>query len=402
MTTTTSFTLLLAPLLLLLLAGTDGAHASSHISNTTGESWVFNNGVTVNGTTGDLVAQGDLSGVHLESLIDDHYKQNVTFADKKKMLLNILGLKVVDFAYTDTFQEEFVGSHDEHYFDGKPPHWYKAAYYRGILAESLAYHLPQALTPHHVLPLNTDFVQGDANVAGKCCQEFNAGSDNSNKLEHLTNKRWYAKLDVIVTELVGAVQALFSMAFDPISLAKLAAPGPYSGGGPISLGMFIGSVLELISHKGFGDYSKSAATSGSGVKFNFKSSPSPEHMPDPNDAPVFHSMPLDVQNEAQNAAASVIRAVDDVNAHTMTKESEMNARFDQFAQTLANDLEFVTARANAVKVVAKGENGHLVALERTNARQRKNIDELVELSNRLTVEQDKAIQDIEAALSRIP
>ncbi|XRA97871.1 hypothetical protein NFJ02_04g115690 [Pycnococcus provasolii] len=400
MTTTTSFTLLLAPLLLLLLAGTDAVSLGS--MGTTGDSWVFNNGVTVNGTTGDLVAQGDLSGVHLESLIDDHYKQNVTFADKKKMLLNILGLKVVDFAYNDTFQEEFVGSHDEHYFDGKPPHWYKAAYYRGILAESLAYHLPQALTPHHVLPLNTDFVQGDNTVQGQCCQEFNAGSDNSNELEHLTNKRWYAKLDVIVTELVGAVQALFSMAFDPISLAKLAAPGPYSGGGPISLGMFIGSVLELISHKGFGDYSKSAATSGSGVKFNFKSSPSPEHMPDPNDAPVFHSMPLDVQNEAQNAAASVIRAVDDVNAHTMTKESEMNARFDQFAQTLANDLEFVTARANAVKVVAKGENGHLVALERTNARQRKNIDELLDLSNRLTVEQDKAIQDIEAALSRIP
>uniref|UniRef100_A0A7S2F6F5 Uncharacterized protein n=1 Tax=Pycnococcus provasolii TaxID=41880 RepID=A0A7S2F6F5_9CHLO len=392
MTTTTSFTILLAPLLLLLLTGTDGAHA--------GESWVFNNGVTVNGTTGDLVAQGDLSGVHLESLIDDAYKQNVTFADKKKMLLNILGLKVVDFAYNNEFQDEFVGSHDEHYFDGKPPHWYKAAYYRGILAESLAYHLPQALTPHHVLPLNEDFVPGD--FQGQCCQEFDADSPNSNKLENLTNKRWYAKLDVIVTELVGAVQALFSMAFDPVSLAKLAAPGPYSGGGPISLGMFIGSVLELISHKGFGDYSKSAATSGSGVKFNFKSSPSPEHMPDPNDAPVFHSMPLDVQHEAQNAAASVIRAVDDVNAHTMTKESEMNARFDQFAQTLANDLEFVTARANAVKVVAKGENGHLVALERTNARQRKNIDELLDLSNRLTVEQDKAIQDIEAALSRIP
>ena len=398
MTTTTSFTLLLAPLLLLLLTGTDAVSLGS--MGTTGDSWVFNNGVTVNGTTGDLVAQGDLSGVHLESLIDDHYKQNVTFADKKKMLLNILGLKVVDFAYNDTFQEEFVGSHDKHYFDGKPPHWYKAAYYRGILAESLAYHLPQALTPHQVLPLKTGFVPGD-NTA-QCCQEFDAGSYNSNTLEHLTNKRWYAKLDVIVTELVGAVQALFSMAFDPISLAKLAAPGPYSGGGPISLGMFIGSVLELISHKGFGDYSKSAATSGSGVKFNFKSSPSPEHMPDPNDAPVFHSMPLDVQNEAQNAAASVIRAVDDVNAHTMTKESEMNARFDQFAQTLANDLEFVTARANAVKVVAKGENGHLVALERTNARQRKNIDELLDLSNRLTVEQDKAIQDIEAALSRIP
>merc|ERR1712127_961596 len=324
-------------------------------------------------------------------LVDDSLKQNVTFADKKKMLANVIGLKVADYALTD----DFLGKHDDNLFyrsngcaptfSGKPPHWYKAAYYRGILAESLAYHLPQALTPHHVLPLNTDFVQGDANVAGKCCQEFNAGSDNSNKLEHLTNKRWYAKLDVIVTELVGAVQALFSMAFDPISL-----------------GMLIGSVLELISHKGFGDYSKSAATSGGGVKFNFKSSPSPEHMPDPNDAPVFHSMPLDVQNEAQNAAASVIRAVDDVNAHTMTKESEMNARFDQFAQTLANDLEFVTARANAVKVVAKGENGHLVALERTNARQRKNIDELVELSNRLTVEQDKAIQDIEAALSRIP
>jgi len=400
MTTTTSFTLLLAPLLLLLLTGTDAVSLGS--MGTTGDSWVFNNGVTVNGTTGDLVAQGDLSGVHLESLIDDHYKQNVTFADKKKMLLNILGLKVVDFAYNDTFQEEFVGSHDKHYFDGKPPHWYKAAYYRGILAESLAYHLPQALTPHQVLPLNTDFVQGDNTVQGQCCQEFDAGSVNTNTLEHLTNKRWYAKLDVIVTELVGAVQALFSMAFDPISLAKLAAPGPYSGGGPISLGMFIGSVLELISHKGFGDYSKSAATSGSGVKFNFKSSPSPEHMPDPNDAPVFHSMPLDVQHEAQNAAASVIRAVDDVNAHTMTKESEMNARFDQFAQTLANDLEFVTARANAVKVVAKGENGHLVALERTNARQRKNIDELLDLSNRLTVEQDKAIQDIEAALSRIP
>ena len=60
MTTTTSFTLLLAPLLLLLLAGTDAVSLGS--MGTTGDSWVFNNGVTVNGTTGDLVAQGDLSG----------------------------------------------------------------------------------------------------------------------------------------------------------------------------------------------------------------------------------------------------------------------------------------------------------------------------------------------------
>ena len=52
---------------------------------------------------GKVTSQGNVSATHLEFLVDDSLKQNVTFADKKKMLANVIGLKVADYALTDDF-----------------------------------------------------------------------------------------------------------------------------------------------------------------------------------------------------------------------------------------------------------------------------------------------------------
>ena len=63
--------------------------------------------------SGNIVLQGNLSAVHLETLIDDSLKQNVTFSDKKKMLFNVLGLKVRHKGRLDTSNrndEHSVGS----------------------------------------------------------------------------------------------------------------------------------------------------------------------------------------------------------------------------------------------------------------------------------------------------
>ena len=155
---------------------------------------------------GKVTSQGNVSATHLEFLVDDSLKQNVTFADKKKMLANVIGLKVADYALTD----DFLGKHDDNLFyrsngcaptfSGEPPHWYKAAYYRGILAESLAYNLPQALSK--------------VNISNSTDHESCCNSLPQEEILEDFNTLWFAKLDTVVTEVVGAVQALAVANFD--------------------------------------------------------------------------------------------------------------------------------------------------------------------------------------------
>ena len=218
----------------------------------TGNTYIAGRRLQVKNVDASLTTKASVAATHLNFLVDDTLKQNVTFADKKKMLQSVLGLKVVDYAYTQEFVEDFVenSSDDVHFFDGEPKHWYKEAYYRGLLAESVAYKLEQALHNQTTTCL-------DGNNPGNSCCDFQSLGGFPEKAS------WYGKMDVVVTELVGAVQALTKMSFNPVGFAKLLSPG--LSGGPMSLGMFIGSVLEVISHKGFGDYSKSMSSTNSGV-----------------------------------------------------------------------------------------------------------------------------------------
>ena len=415
-----------------LLAGAVSAAAlRSGFENTTidgeeGFTRIYGNGVTIL-PSGNIVLQGNLSAVHLETLIDDSLKQNVTFSDKKKMLFNVLGLKVrhkgrldtsnrndehsvgsrkphhyarthtqvADFAYTPEFESTFVEGHT---FSGEPPHWYKAAYYRGVLAESLAYKLPQALAHRNVLPL-TDVPDPSRpvppEVSGECCTLIRS---NDTDYPMMLEKFWYAKIDVIVTELVGAVQAIWSMAYSPASLAKLAAPGPYGGGGPVSLGMFIGAVLEVISNKGFQDVYKKSAVNGGAFK---SEDVGVEHMGGLDGGATFHLLPLETQHAVQNAAGSMLGAVDGINAQTATTNEEMDARLSAFAEALANDVDFITKRASAIASSASTASSRLDALAAVGTRQQLKLTELTDLSDRLTAAQASALTTLESHLARL-
>lgn len=383
-----------------LLAGAVSAAAlRSGFENTTidgeeGFTRIYGNGVTIL-PSGNIVLQGNLSAVHLETLIDDSLKQNVTFSDKKKMLFNVLGLKVADFAYTPEFESTFVEGHT---FSGEPPHWYKAAYYRGVLAESLAYKLPQALAHRNVLPL-TDVPDPSRpvppEVSGECCTLIRS---NDTDYPMMLEKFWYAKIDVIVTELVGAVQAIWSMAYSPASLAKLAAPGPYGGGGPVSLGMFIGAVLEVISNKGFQDVYKKSTVNGGAFK---SEDVGVEHMGGLDGGATFHLLPLETQHAVQNAAGSMLGAVDGINAQTATTNEEMDARLSAFAEALANDVDFITKRASAIASSASTASSRLDALAAVGTRQQLKLTELTDLSDRLTAAQASALTTLESHLARL-
>lgn len=313
---------------------------------------------------GKVTSQGNVSATHLEFLVDDSLKQNVTFADKKKMLANVIGLKVADYALTD----DFLGSHDDNLFyrsngcaptfSGEPPHWYKAAYYRGILAESLAYNLPQALSKVNISDESTASLPSDT-----CCT-----SDPKENLENF-NTLWFAKLDTVVTELVGAVQALAVANFDVKGLAGLkAASAIGGGGGPVSLGMFIGAVLETVAHKGFGEYSKSKSAT-------------------PPQTPTRDALAVDAQEAASAAAESVTAAAAEASAHASNLTTTASNLFETAYETLRTHESEMDAAIAAAELKAAEQQARIDELLKQQETERADLKALEAAVENLTTRQ---------------
>mmetsp|Transcript_8410 Transcript_8410/g.19199 ORF Transcript_8410/g.19199 Transcript_8410/m.19199 type:complete len:385 (+) Transcript_8410:15-1169(+) len=322
----------------------------------TGNTFIAGRRLQVKNVDASLTTKASVAATHLNFLVDDTLKQNVTFADKKKMLQSILGLKVVDYAYTHEFVEDFVenSSEDVHFFDGEPKHWYKEAYYRGLLAESVAYKLEQAL--HN--QTTTCFKEKDDLFASpssslNCC-DFESlllerGTDETFQRVLPEKASWYGKMDVVVTELVGAVQALTKMSFNPVGFAKLLSPG--LSGGPMSLGMFIGSVLEVISHKGFGDYSKSMSSTNSGVSSG-------------------HS---GFQPMVETAAERIAEAVGIVSSRHLDAASTLENGFDDINKQRDAARSKAEARLAELDAQAKQRAAQIAEIESENDTQKKAI-----------------------------
>ena len=307
---------------------------------------------------GSLVGKGNVSATHLQFLVDDRFKQNVTFADKKKMLFNVLGLKVVDYAYTPEYQMEYAG---ESFFNGEPPHWYKSAYYRGILAESVAYKLDQALNHNNASCAN---LLKDDEV---CCASL-GDVDGDPEFRNA----WYGKMDVVVTELVGAVQALAKMSFDPAGVAKLLGASAAGSGGPVSLGMFVGAVLEVLSKKSFGHYA-SAKSNGNG-----------------NDTP-FEAI-------VESAAARVTDAI----GHVTDRHLNTAAMLTHGFADLEAQREAIRANAEARLAALDNQGAERAAaiaeLEETAEQQKRMI---VRLNNELAAMETEHAQQNAALLARV-
>ena len=355
---------------LMMLGSNNNNVDAEHLAPRTGNTFIAGRRLQVKNVDASLTTKASVAATHLNFLVDDTLKQNVTFADKKKMLQSILGLKVVDFAYTHEFVEDFVenSSEDVHFFDGEPKHWYKEAYYRGLLAESVAYKLEQAL--HN--QTTTCFKEKDDLFASpssslNCC-DFESlnfteglGVDNDAFLDDngflalgfqspLPEKAsWYGKMDVVVTELVGAVQALTKMSFNPVGFAKLLSPG--LSGGPMSLGMFIGSVLEVISHKGFGDYSKSMSSTNSGVSSG-------------------HS---GFQPMVETAAERIAEAVGIVSSRHLDAASTLENGFDDINKQRDAARSKAEARLAELDAQAKQRAAQIAEIEAENGTQKKAI-----------------------------
>lgn len=311
---------------------------------------------------GKVTSQGNVSATHLEFLVDDSLKQNVTFADKKKMLANVIGLKVADYALTD----DFLGKHDDNLFyrsngcaptfSGEPPHWYKAAYYRGILAESLAYNLPQALSKVNISNSNSTDHES-------CCS-----SNPKESLEDF-NTLWFAKLDTVVTEVVGAVQALAVANFDVKGLAGLkAASAIGGGGGPVSLGMFIGAVLETVAHKGFGEYSKSKSAT-------------------PTQTPTRDALAVDAQEAASAAAESVTAAAAEASAHASNLTTTASNLFETAYETLRTHESEMDAAIAAAELKAAEQQARIDELLKQQETERADLKALEAAVENLTTRQ---------------
>ena len=160
---------------------------------------------------------------------------------------------------------------------------------------------------------------------------------------------WYGKMDVVVTELVGAVQALTKMSFNPVGFAKLLSPG--LSGGPMSLGMFIGSVLEVISHKGFGDYSKSMSSTNSGVSSG-------------------HS---GFQPMVETAAERIAEAVGIVSSRHLDAASTLENGFDDINKQRDAARSKAEARLAELDAQAKQRAAQIAEIEAENGTQRKAI-----------------------------
>merc|ERR1712127_404845 len=293
-------------------------------------------------------------------LVDDSLKQNVTFADKKKMLANVIGLKVADYALTD----DFLGKHDDNLFyrsngcaptfSGEPPHWYKAAYYRGILAEILAYNLPQALSK--------------VNISNSTDHESCCSSNPKESLEDF-NTLWFAKLDTVVTEVVGAVQALAVANFDVKGLAGLkAASAIGGGGGPVSLGMFIGAVLETVAHKGFGEYSKSKSAT-------------------PTQTPTRDALAVDAQEAASAAAESVTAAAAEASAHASNLTTTASNLFETAYETLRTQESEMDAAIAAAELKAAEQQARIDELLKQQETERADLKALEAAVENLTTRQ---------------
>ncbi|XRB15146.1 hypothetical protein RI054_09g49860 [Pseudoscourfieldia marina] len=338
----------------LMMLGSNNNNVDAMDPPRTGNTFIAGRRLQVKNVDASLTTKASVAATHLNFLVDDTLKQNVTFADKKKMLQSILGLKVVDFAYTHEFVEDFVenSSEDVHFFDGEPKHWYKEAYYRGLLAESVAYKLEQALHNQTTTCFEKDDLFASPSSNLKCCDfESLLLLDPEEPFQSPLPEKasWYGKMDVVVTELVGAVQALTKMSFNPVGFAKLLSPG--LSGGPMSLGMFIGSVLEVISHKGFGDYSKSMSSTNSGVSSG-------------------HS---GFQPMVETAAERIAEAVGIVSSRHLDAASTLENGFDDINKQRDAARSKAEARLAELDAQAKQRAAQIAEIEAENGTQKKAI-----------------------------
>ena len=119
----------------------------------------------------------------------------------------------------------------------------------------------------------------------------------------------------------------------------------------MSLGMFIGSVLEVISHKGFGDYSKSMSSTNSGVSSG-------------------HS---GFQPMVETAAERIAEAVGIVSSRHLDAASTLENGFDDINKQRDAARSKAEARLAELDAQAKQRAAQIAEIESENDTQKKAI-----------------------------
>ena len=165
------------------------------------------------------------------------------------------------------------------------------------------------------------------------------------------------------------MQALAVANFDVKGLAGLkAASAIGGGGGPVSLGMFIGAVLETVAHKGFGEYSKSKSAT-------------------PPQTPTRDALAVDAQEAASAAAESVTAAAAEASAHASNLTTTASNLFETAYETLRTHESEMDAAIAAAELKAAEQQARIDELLKQQETERADLKALEAAVENLTTRQ---------------
>ena len=170
---------------------------------------------------------------------------------------------------------------------------------------------------------------------------------------------------------------------DAKGLVGLAKAGG-GGGGPVSLGMFIGAVLEVFSKKGFGHPGAKSLSA------------------EDADATEAHlnALPDDVQTAAEETAASLLSAAAAADGVAAGVESELSARLEGAFESLHKAKAAAQAALEAAEAAANTQQARLAALAEETEARRQTLKELRSARDALVTRQSAMVRAVDERLSR--